>query len=65
MIETASETVEHERAVLQSRPDRFRSLDRDSFSTMSGHGIEGIMISGVLTASQVVGNDVFQVVMRG
>jgi hypothetical protein len=65
MSETAPETVEHERLALQSRLDRFRSLERYSFSTMNGHGIDDTMISGVLAASQVVGKDVFQAVMRG
>jgi hypothetical protein len=64
MIETAPETVEHERDALQSRADRFRPLERDSFSTMSGYGIPGAIWSGVLAASQVVGKDVFQAVMR-
>jgi phytoene dehydrogenase-like protein len=34
-------------------------------STMSGHGIEGTMISGVLAASRVVGKDLFRAVMSG
>ncbi len=65
MIETEHETVQLVRVAMQSRPDRFRSLERDSLSAMSGHGVPGTMWSGVLAASRVVGKNLIQAVMRG
>ena len=50
MIETAPETIEHERAAMQSRPDRFRSLERDHFDVIIvGAGTGGLTAGALLT----------------
>lgn len=48
MSETAPETVEHERVALQSRPDRFRSLDRDHFDVVIVEAGTGGLTAGAL-----------------
>ena len=50
MIETAPETAEHERVALRSRPDRFRSLERDHFDVIIvGAGTGGLTAGALLT----------------
>lgn len=50
MIETTPETVELEHVALQSRPDRFRSLDRDHFDVIIvGAGTGGLTAGALLT----------------
>jgi len=50
MSETAPETVEHERLALQSRPDRFRSLERDHVDVIIvGAGTGGLTAGALLT----------------
>ncbi len=50
MIEPGSETVELEHVALQSRPDRFRSLERDCFDVIIvGAGTGGLTTGALLT----------------
>lgn len=50
MIQTEHETVQLEHAAVQSRPDRFRSLDRDCFDLIIiGAGTGGLTAGALLT----------------
>jgi all-trans-retinol 13,14-reductase len=50
MIEAVPETVEQERVALRSRPDRFRSLERDCFDVIIvGAGTGGLTAGALLT----------------
>ena len=50
MIETAPETGEHERVAVQSRPDRFRSLERDHVDVIIVGAGTGGLTAGALLA---------------